>query len=125
MRSNGLPSGHADLNGGHPGLKENLVERILITEVPSTPLRPDLVEEKATEDIQGLSGVGEVAGVIREKPEGVIFTFGGGLPEKDERPGDGGVARRFPFVPDFLVSSPSVMRHGALEQAVLKRFFGS
>ncbi len=84
MRSNGLPSGHADLNGGHLGLKENLVERIMINEVPLTPLRPEVVEEKATKDIQGFSGVGEATDVIREKPKGAVFTFGGGLPEKDE-----------------------------------------
>jgi hypothetical protein len=51
VRSNGLPSGHTDLNGGHLGLKENLFERILVTKVPSAPLGPKVVEEKVTEDV--------------------------------------------------------------------------
>jgi len=125
VRSNGLPSGHTDLNGGHQGLKENLVERVLVTEVPSAPLGPEVVEEKTTENVQGLSGVGEASGVIREEPRGVTFSLGGGLPKKDERPSDGDVVRCFPFIPEFLASYPSALCHGALEQAVWRRFLGS
>ncbi len=44
VRSNGLPSGHTDLNGGHPSLKENLFERILVTEVLSAPLGPEIIK---------------------------------------------------------------------------------
>jgi hypothetical protein len=40
MRSNGLPRGHTDLNGGHPGLRENFLEGVLVPEVSPTSLRP-------------------------------------------------------------------------------------
>ncbi len=125
MRSNGLPSGHIDLNGGHLGLKKNLFERVLVTKVPSALFGPEVVEEKATKDVQGLSRVGETAGVVREELGGVVFLFGGGLPKKDEWPGDGDVLRRFPFSPNFLVSFPSALCHGAFKQTVLWQFVGS
>jgi hypothetical protein len=125
VRSNGLPSGHTNLNGGHPSLKENLFERVLVIEVPSAPFRPEVVEEKATEDVQGLSKVGETAGVVREEPGGVIFSLGGRLPKKDERSGDGDVLKRIPFGPYFFVSFPGALCHGAFEQTVLWRFLGS
>ncbi len=48
VRSNSLPRGHADLNGGHPGLSENLFKRVVITEVFPTSSRPQVVENKAT-----------------------------------------------------------------------------
>jgi hypothetical protein len=50
MRSNGLPRGHADLNGSHPGLGENLFEGVLIAKVSPTSLRPEVVEDEATEN---------------------------------------------------------------------------
>ncbi|CAK9237066.1 unnamed protein product [Sphagnum troendelagicum] len=77
------------------------------------------------ENVQGLSKVGEAAGVAREEPRGVVFSPGGGLPEKDEWRSDGNVLERFPFVPDFIVSFLGALRHGALEQAVMWRFLGS
>jgi len=40
MSSDGLPSGHADLDRGHPSLSENLLERVLVVEVLSTPFDP-------------------------------------------------------------------------------------
>ncbi len=72
-----------------------------------------------------MSRVGETASVVREEPGGVVFSLGGGLPKKDEWPGDGDVLRRFPFGPYFLVSFPGTLCHGALKQAVLWQFLGS
>jgi hypothetical protein len=48
MRSNGLPSGHANLNGGHPGLSEDLFKRIVVAEVLPTSFQPHVVEDKVT-----------------------------------------------------------------------------
>ncbi len=119
MRSNGLPGGHTDLNSGHQGLSENLFERILISKVPSTSLRPEMVKKETTENVQGLFGVCETASVISEEPGGVVVALSGSLPEEDEWLGDGDVLGRFPFVPDFLVSNPSALRHGTFQYAVL------
>jgi hypothetical protein len=38
VRSNDLPRGHTDLNGGHPGLSKNLLEGILFSKVSPTSL---------------------------------------------------------------------------------------
>jgi len=66
-----------------------------------------------------LSRVGETVGVVREEPGGFVFSLGGGLPEKDERPCHGDVLKRFPFDPNFLVSFLGTLCHGALKQGVL------
>ncbi len=64
MRSNSFPNGHTDLNGGHPGLEEDFFERVLVTEVPSAPLGPEVVEKEATKDVERLPLVSEAAGVM-------------------------------------------------------------
>jgi hypothetical protein len=51
VRSNGLPKGHTDLNGGHPGLSKNLLEGILFSKVFPTSLRPEVVENEATKNV--------------------------------------------------------------------------
>jgi hypothetical protein len=48
LRSNGFPRGHADFNSGHPSLGENLFERVVLSKVFPTSLRPKVVENKAT-----------------------------------------------------------------------------
>jgi hypothetical protein len=78
-----------------------------------------MIEEETAENVQGLSRVGEAASVVSKEPGGVVFSLGDGLPEKDERSGDGDVLRRFPFIPDFLVSFPSALRHGACEPWII------
>ncbi len=75
MRSYGLPRGHADLNGGHPGLNENLFEGVLITEVFPTSFQPEVVENKTTEDIQWLHGVSEAPSVVCKEPGRVVATL--------------------------------------------------
>ncbi len=49
--SNGFPRSHADLNGGHPGPGEDLLQGVLIPEVLSTYFRPKVVEDETTKDI--------------------------------------------------------------------------
>ncbi len=51
LRSNGLPRGHTDLNGGHPGLGENHGEGVLIIKVFSTSFRPEVVDNEAAQNV--------------------------------------------------------------------------
>jgi len=81
VRSNGFPSGHTDFNGGHPGLKEDFFERVLISEVPSAPLGPEVVEEKTTENVKRLHRVSEATNMIGEEPRRVALSLDGSLPE--------------------------------------------
>jgi len=81
VRSNGFPSGHTNFNGGHPCLKEDFFERVLVTEVPSAPLRLVKVEEEATKNVKRLPWVSEAAGMICEEPGRVVLSLGGNLPE--------------------------------------------
>ncbi len=46
MSSNGLPSGHTNLDRSHLGLGEDLLKRIVVVEVVAAPLRPEIVEEE-------------------------------------------------------------------------------
>jgi len=48
MRSNGFPRSHTDLNDGHPGLREDFLEGVLVLEVSPTSLRPEVVENETT-----------------------------------------------------------------------------
>ncbi len=79
VRSNGFPSGHTDLNGGHPGLKEDFFERVLVSEVLSAPLGPEVEEEKAMENVERLPRVSEAAGMIGEEPGRVALSLGGSV----------------------------------------------
>ncbi|CAK9865509.1 unnamed protein product [Sphagnum jensenii] len=63
--------------------------------------------------------------MIGVEPRRVFLSLGGSLPKKDEWLGEGNVLECFPVFPNSLVSFPSALRHGALEQVVLGRFFGS
>jgi len=51
VRSNGLPRGHTDLNGSHPGLSDNFHGGILFTEVFPTSLEPKVVKDETTKNI--------------------------------------------------------------------------
>jgi hypothetical protein len=46
--SNGFPGGHANLDGGHPGLMKHPFEGVTVTEVPLAPLRPKIIKKKTT-----------------------------------------------------------------------------
>ncbi len=54
----------------------------------STPLRPEIVEDKATKDVKGLMEISEAVGVVREEIGGVVFVLQGDFSNKRERPGD-------------------------------------
>jgi hypothetical protein len=80
VRSNGLRSGHTDLDRGNLGLREDLVKRVEAVEVPSAPLRPEIVEQETSENVQRLPRVGEAARVIREKSVQVVLWFDDSFP---------------------------------------------
>jgi len=44
VRSNGLPNGHTNFDRGNLGLREDLIKKVEAVEVPSAPLRPEIVE---------------------------------------------------------------------------------
>ncbi len=46
VRSNGLPSGHTNLDRSHLGLGENMLERVKAVEVLSAPFGPEIVEQE-------------------------------------------------------------------------------
>jgi len=79
MRSNGLPRGHTDLNGGHPGLRQNLLEGILFSKVSLTSLRLEVVKNEATKDVKWLPGVSESASMVCKEPGRVVVSLDGRL----------------------------------------------
>ncbi len=51
LGSNGLPRGHTDLNGRHPGLGDYLQGGIMLSKVFPTSLNPKMVKNEATKNI--------------------------------------------------------------------------
>jgi hypothetical protein len=104
---------------------KNFVKGVLVIKVFSTFFRPEMVENETSKDVEGLSGVGETVGVVREKSGGVIFEFQGGFSKKHKRPGGREVAVGFPFDPNALVGFPGDLSPGAFEEAMLWGLFGA
>jgi len=69
-RSDGPPGGHANLGRGLPRLKENSLEGVLAVKVIATSLRPEVVNQEAPEDVEGLAAVSEAARVIAVEVRG-------------------------------------------------------
>ncbi|CAK9881388.1 unnamed protein product [Sphagnum jensenii] len=115
VRSNGLPRGHADLNGGHRGLNENLLEGVMIPEVFPTSFRPEVVQNETTKNVQWLPGVSETPGVVGKEPRRVVVVFDGRFAEENKGPGDCNVVRRLPFVLNSFIRFLGALRHGALQ----------
>jgi hypothetical protein len=113
--SNGLPSGHTNLDRRHPGLEKNFLEGILAVEVFPAPFRLDMVEDEGTKDVERLLGVRKSASVVREEAGGIIIEFHGGLAKEHKRPGGREVTVDFPFVPDALKSLPCILSHWAIK----------
>ncbi len=123
LRSNGFPRSHADLNGGHPGPGENRRKRVLAIKVHSTSLSLKSVNNHTTQNVQWLPRVSKAAGVIRQEPGGFVLPFHRRFAQEDERPGNVQIIRRVPFRPDAFEGFPGALGHGALQEAVLGRFF--
>ncbi len=82
---------------------------------------PEVVEEKASEDVKRLPPVGEAARVVTLKVQGVVFLFKDDFPEKDEGPSDGEAIGRLPFIASATEGIPGLLGGGALHEAVLSR----
>jgi hypothetical protein len=83
-RSDGPPSGHANLGRGLPRLKEDTFERVPAVEVSATSLRPEVVNQEAPEDVEGLAAISEAARVITVEVESHKVYYkgeGGGFPQ--------------------------------------------
>ncbi len=111
VRSNGLPSGHINLNLRHPGLEKNFLEEVMVAEVFSTPFRPEVEEDECAKNVERLPRVRKSAGVVREEAEGVVLEFHGGLAKEHKRPGGREIAVDFPFVPNAFESLPCILSH--------------
>jgi hypothetical protein len=71
----GLPSGHPNLNGSHPGLLKDFPKGILVIEMFSTSFQPKEVEDEAAKNVKRLSDVEEAPYMVPLDPRGVIFSL--------------------------------------------------
>jgi hypothetical protein len=85
----------------------------------ATSFGPEVVEQKAPEDVEGLSPIGEAACVIAMKVRGVVFLFEHSFPKKNEWPGDVGVVGRLPFAPYSEEGIPGLLSRDAFHETVL------
>ncbi len=116
--SNGFLGGHAHLRRSLPRLEKNLLERVLAIEVPMTSFRLKVIEQKAPEDIERLSPVGEPTRVVVVEVRGVVVLFEHRLPKENEGPGDGEAVGRLPFAPDVEEGIPGLLGGNAFHKAV-------
>jgi hypothetical protein len=113
--SNGLPSGHTDLDRRHPGLEKNFLEGMLAIEMFPAPFRPEMVEDESTKDVERLPGVRKSSGVVCEEAGGIVLEFHCGLAKEHKGLGGCEVAVSIPFIPDALESLPCNLSHRAIE----------
>ncbi|CAM6056268.1 unnamed protein product [Sphagnum tenellum] len=118
----GPPGGHADLSRSFPRLKKNSLEGILAVKVFATSLRPEIVEQEALEDVEGLPAVGETAHMVTVEVQEIVIFFKDGLSKENKWPGDVEAVGRPPFVPNTEVGIPSLLSRGAFHEAVLGGF---
>jgi hypothetical protein len=96
-------------------LGEDTFDGVLVSEMPFASLSPDVVQDEASKDVQGLSWVGEAASVVGEVPRRIVLFFKDRFPKEDEGPIDVELHRSFPVVPYSLISSPGFERPLAFE----------
>jgi hypothetical protein len=120
----GLPSGHPNLNGSHPGLLKDFPRGILVIEMLPASLRPKEVEDEAMKDVKQLSDVGEAPYMVPLDLGGVIFSLEDGFTWYDERPAESDVIGRSPFLLDVIESLPSLFGEGTLKKTMFKGFGG-
>jgi len=121
-RSNGLPGGHAHLRCSFPRLGQNPFEGVLAVKVPSASFRPEIIEQIAPKNVEGLSPVGEATRVVAMEVQGVVLFFEHGLPKKNEGPTNGEAVGCLPFAPNTEESTPGLLGWDAFHQAVSGRF---
>jgi hypothetical protein len=103
-------------------LQKNSLEGVLAVEVFATSLGPEIVEQEAPEDVEGLATVSEAARMIAVQIRGIFIRFEDSFPKEDERPVDVEAVGRPPFVPNTKKGLPSLPSRGAFHEAVLGRF---
>jgi hypothetical protein len=118
----GLLGGHADLGRSLPRLKENSLEGVLAVEVFATSFGPEVIEQEAPEDVEGLASIGEAARMVAVKVRGVVFFFEDSLPKENEGPGDVEAVGRPPFIPNAEENIRSPLSKGAFPETVLSGF---
>jgi len=70
-----FPSGHPNLNGGHPGLLEKIIGGVLGVKVHPTSFKPKEVENETSKNVQWLFYVGEATSVVALNIGRVILFF--------------------------------------------------
>jgi len=120
--SNGLPSGHAHLCRRFPRLEQNPFKGVLAVKVPSASFRPEIIEQKAPKNVEGLSPVGEATRVVAMEVWGVVLFFEHGLPKKNEGPSNGEAVGCLPFAPNTKESTPGLLGRDAFHEAMSGRF---
>jgi hypothetical protein len=103
-------------------LEQNPFEGVLVIKVPSASLGPEIIEQKAPKDVEGLFPVGEATWVVVMEVRGVVLFFEHGLPKKNEGPSNGEAVGCLPFAPDTEESTPGLLGRGAFHEAVSGRF---
>ncbi len=86
----------------------------------TTPLRPKVVQNEGSEDIERLLEVGEAANVVGVESGRVVFAFDGGLAKQCEGPINGDALGSFPFLPNSFERAPGALRRRAVQEAVLR-----
>jgi hypothetical protein len=71
----GFPSGHPNLNIGHPGLMENIVGGVMNVKMHPTSFRPKEVEDEAPKNVKRLSNVREAASMVALNIKRVFLFF--------------------------------------------------
>jgi hypothetical protein len=120
----GLPSGHPNLNGSHPGFLRDFPREILVIEMFSASLRPKEVEDEVAKDIKQLFDVGEAPCMVPLDPGRVIFFLEDGFTQHDEWPGESDVIGRSPFMPNVIKGLSSSFSEGTFDKTVLRGFGG-
>ncbi len=115
----GLPSGHPNLNGSHPGLLKDFPRGIL----PAS-LRPKEVEDEATKDVKWLSDVREAPYMVPLNPGRVIFSLKESFTQHDEWPGKNDIIGRSPFMPDVIEGLSSPFSEGTFKNTMLRGLGG-
>ncbi len=91
----------------------------MAVEMFATSFGPEVVEQKAPEDVEGLLPIGEAARVIAMKVRGVVFLFKNSFPKKNKGPGDIGAVGRLPFAPNSEEGIPGLLSSDAFHETVL------
>ncbi|CAK9234035.1 unnamed protein product [Sphagnum troendelagicum] len=76
---NGFPGGHANFDHGHPGLEQDSFQRVLVVKVLAAPLQPEVVQQKASKNVEGLPDIGVTPNVVSLEVGGILFLFDDGL----------------------------------------------